>query len=73
MTKSSVYFMDLRATPKENLYGKLERLLEAAEFSKILSKKDLAAVKLHFGELGNTAYIRPVFLRKIVEIIKIVK
>lgn len=30
----------------------------------------MAAVKLHFGELGNTAYIRPVFLRKIVEIIK---
>jgi len=70
MTKSKVYFMDLRATPKENLYGKLERLLETAEFSKIFSKKDLAAVKLHFGELGNTAYIRPVFLRKIVEIIK---
>ncbi len=68
--KSTVYFMDLRTSPKENLFGKLERLLEKAGFSNIFEKRDLVAIKLHFGELGNTAYIRPVFLRKIVECIK---
>jgi hypothetical protein len=31
------------------------------------------AVKLHFGELGNTAYIRPNFLRKVVDDLKALK
>jgi len=68
--KSNVYFMDLRATPKENLLGKLGRLLDAAGLAETFKKRDLVAVKLHFGEAGNTAYIRPVYLRKIVEQIK---
>ncbi|MFW5855156.1 MAG: DUF362 domain-containing protein, partial [Thermodesulfobacteriota bacterium] len=67
---STVYLMDLRSTPKENLFGKLERLLDAAGIASVISKRDLVAVKLHFGEMGNTAYIRPVFLQKIVERIK---
>ncbi len=67
---STVYLMDLRSTPKENLFGKLERLLDAAGIESVISKRDLGGGKIHFGELGNTAYIRPVFLQKIVERIK---
>jgi len=70
MMKSNVYFIDLRATPKENLVSKLARLMDTAGLSDVVKKRDLVAVKLHFGELGNTAFIRPVFLRKIVETIK---
>jgi uncharacterized protein len=68
--KSDVYFIDLRATPKENFPAKLQRLMETAGISKVIKKRDLVAVKLHFGELGNTAFIRPVHIRKIVEIIR---
>ena len=68
--KSNVYFIDLRATAKENLVAKLARLLDTAGLSETISKRDLVAVKLHFGEKGNTAFIRPVFIRKIVESIK---
>jgi hypothetical protein len=68
--KSPVYFIDLRATHKENFPAKLKRLLETAGISEIIKKKDLVALKVHFGELGNTAYIRPVYLRKIVETVK---
>ncbi|MCP4352587.1 MAG: DUF362 domain-containing protein [Desulfobacterales bacterium] len=68
--KSTVYLMDLRTSPRENLYAKLGRLLDKAGISETIKKKDIAAVKLHFGELGNTAFIRPVFVRKIVETIK---
>lgn len=68
--QSDVYFIDLRATPKENFLSKLKRLMETAGISSVINKKDLVAVKLHFGELGNTAFIRPVYIRKIVEIIK---
>ncbi len=68
--KSKVYFIDLRATPKENLVGKVGRLIDTAGLSETVKKRDLVAVKLHFGELGNTAFIRPVFIRKIIERIK---
>lgn len=68
--KSTVYFIDLRATFKENFLGKLGRLLETTGLSETMKARDLVAVKLHFGELGNTTFIRPVFLRKIVETIK---
>jgi hypothetical protein len=67
---STVYFMDFRATPQENLYAKLDRLMETAGISKVFSKRDLVAVKLHFGEMGNTAFIRPIFLRRIVQAVK---
>lgn len=68
--ESTVYFMDLRATPKENLIHKLGRLMETAGISGSFKKRDLVAVKLHFGELGNAAFIRPIYLRKVVETIK---
>ncbi len=68
--KSTVYFIDLRATYQDNLLSKLGRLLDAAGLADVLNRRDLTAVKLHFGEPGNIAFIRPVFLRKIVEKIK---
>ena len=69
---SPVYFINLRATMKENLLDKLERLLTTAGIGTAVSKRDLVAVKLHFGELGNAAFIRPIYLRKVVETIKAV-
>ena len=68
--KSPVYFMDLRASYKDNLLKKLDRLMDSAGIQKIVKDRNLVAVKLHFGELGNTAYIRPVFIRQIVDRIK---
>ena len=67
---SPVYFINLRATMKENLLAKLERLLTTAGVAATVAKRDLVAVKLHFGELGNAAFIRPIYLRKIVETVK---
>ncbi len=68
--KSTVYFADLRAKWSENLLAKLNRLLDAVGLADKVNKGALVAVKLHFGEDGNTAYIRPVFIRKIVDSIK---
>ncbi len=68
--QSNVFMIDLKATPKENLLDKLGRLLETAGLGDIISQRDLTAVKIHFGELGNTAFIRPVFIRKVVDSIK---
>ena len=68
--KSPVYFADLRAKPSGNLVDKVEHLLDAVNLAERIKERALVAVKLHFGELGNTAYVRPVFLRKIVDTIK---
>ncbi|MCL5045951.1 MAG: DUF362 domain-containing protein, partial [Actinobacteria bacterium] len=42
-------------------------LYDRAGFSSLFKSKDLVAIKLHFGERGNTAYIRPQFLRRVVD------
>ena len=67
---SDVYFINLRASMKENLFKKIGKLLEAAHLSDVVDKRDLVALKLHFGEKGNTAFIRPIFIREIVRKIK---
>ncbi len=68
--KSPVYFADLRATPSKNLLSKVKDLLDAVGLADKIKQDALVAVKLHFGEAGNTAYIRPVFIRQIVDRIK---
>lgn len=68
--KSTVYFIDLKTTSKESLLDKLKRLIETAGISRIIKKRDLVAIKLHFGEWGNTAFIRPVFIGQIAETIR---
>jgi len=65
-----VYFTDLRTTPKRNLLNKIEDLLNRVKVDTKIKKNDIVAVKLHFGEFGNAAYLRPIFLRTIVNKIK---
>jgi len=67
---TQVYFADMRAGHRENLFSKLLRLVDAAGIDAVVSKGDLVAVKVHFGEKGGHAYIRPTFLRRIVDRIK---
>jgi uncharacterized Fe-S center protein len=64
---SKVFAMDLRASLKENLFAKLDRLLSAAGTDEVIKPRHLVAIKLHFGEKGNTAYIPPPFLRQLVD------
>ncbi|MCX5803567.1 MAG: DUF362 domain-containing protein [Proteobacteria bacterium] len=67
---SKVFYTDLRATPKRNLFNKIEDLLNRIKMNSRIKKDDLVAIKLHFGEQGNTAYLRPVFLGTIVKKVK---
>ncbi|TYO98932.1 hypothetical protein EDC39_10456 [Geothermobacter ehrlichii] len=67
---STVYFANIRAGYRENLFDKLERLLETAGCGERVSRGDLIAVKVHFGEKGGHAYIRPTFLRRIVDTVR---
>ena len=70
-TASRVWFADIRARGAgENKVSKIEALFKAAGFNKLVEKNDLTAVKLHFGEPGNDTFLSPVFVRKVVELLK---
>lgn len=64
---AEVYRHSMRANIKRNLLDKLDSLLENIGAGQDLEPGRLTALKLHFGEQGNTAYIRPVFIRRIVD------
>ncbi|WP_034629048.1 DUF362 domain-containing protein [Desulfotruncus alcoholivorax] len=64
---SEVFFADLRTNSKENLLDKLGRLCDRLQLKNIIAPKDLVALKIHFGETGNLAYVRPQFARLIVD------
>lgn len=67
---SRVFFTDLRATPTRSILDKVADLLKRLKIGTKIRKGDLTAVKLHFGEKGNTSYVRPVFLRVVVDQLK---
>lgn len=70
MEKSKVYFTDLRTKPGNNLLDKLGRLVKTAGIENIDFNNKFVAIKIHFGEPGNLAYIRPNYAAKIVKIVK---
>lgn len=65
-----VYFIDFRADIQKNFMSKLQNLLDIAGLSRVIKNRDLTAVKIHFGEVGNAAFIRPLYLRQIIADIK---
>jgi len=67
--KSAVFFSDLKVGSK-TLLNKLGALLDRTDLKKKIKERDLVAIKLHFGESGNTAFIRPIFLRRVVDWVK---
>ncbi|MDR0799463.1 MAG: DUF362 domain-containing protein [Dysgonamonadaceae bacterium] len=64
---SKVYFTDMRAKPGRNLLDKLELLVKKAGIEQIDFKDKFTAVKIHFGEPGNLAYIRANYAARLVK------
>jgi uncharacterized Fe-S center protein len=60
----------MRASHKENLFDKISKLLNLCGLSQLVHEGDLTAVKIHFGEKGNSAFIRPIFVRRVVDDLK---
>jgi uncharacterized Fe-S center protein len=69
---SKVYFADMRATPKRSFNDKLDDLIQALEPGVRIKRGGNTAIKIHFGERGNTAFIRPVLARRFVEAVRAV-
>ncbi|MCQ2182370.1 MAG: DUF362 domain-containing protein [Bacteroidales bacterium] len=65
-----VYFTNLRTAPGNHQLDKLERLVKAAGIETIDFKNKFTAIKVHVGEPGNMAYLRPNYAATIVRIVK---
>lgn len=67
---SKVYFADLRADYHENLQQKLTRLMKTAGMGDIDFQDKYVAIKLHFGEPGNLAFLRPNWAKTVADFVK---
>ncbi len=67
---SKVYFTDFRSTSSNNLLRKLQTLVTRAGLDTIDFERKIVAIKIHFGEPGNMAYLRPNYAAVIVKMLK---
>lgn len=70
MEKSKVYFTSFKTSFTENLMQKLARLVKTAGIENIDFQDHYAAIKIHFGEYGNLAFLRPNYAKVIADIVK---
>ena len=68
--KAKVFYTDLRARPGRNLLQKLRDLMLAAGIREMDLENKFVALKLHFGEEGNLAYLRPNYLKVVADLVK---
>ena len=70
METNKVYFTDFRCRLGDGQQQKLRRLLLRAGMDKIDFQDKFVAIKLHFGELGNLAYLRPNYAKTVADLVK---
>ncbi len=68
MSKSKVYFTDFHTRHfGESLPKKLKMLMKKAGIGSIEMEDKFVAIKMHFGELGNLAYLRPNYAKAVAD------
>ena len=70
MEKSKVYFTNFRTKGSEDLLKKLQRLIKTAGIGQIDFDGKFTAIKIHFGEPGNLAYLRPNYAKAVADVVK---
>lgn len=70
MEKAKVYFTDFRCPVGTSALEKLQRLCRAAHMGDIDFQGKFTAIKMHFGELGNLATIRPQYVKAVADLVK---
>ena len=70
MEASNVYYTDFRCPVGTSLPEKLRRLCIAAGIKDIDMDGKFVAIKMHFGELGNLAYLRPNYAKAVADLCK---
>lgn len=70
MEPAKVYFTSMHTTPMgANLPQKLQKLARAAGIGQIDFHRRFAAIKIHFGEPGNLAFLRPNYAKAVADLV----
>ncbi|MCL2148524.1 MAG: DUF362 domain-containing protein [Methanomassiliicoccaceae archaeon] len=67
MGTSKVYYTDMHTELQDSLIDKFGRLIDAAGIGEMGLDRKFVAIKTHFGELGNLAFLRPNYARAIAD------
>lgn len=67
--KSKVFFVSVNESSPDYLSQRFDTLLKGSDILGFIKTNDLVALKMHFGEVGNTGYVNPRFIKQIAEII----
>lgn len=67
---SEVFYTNLRSSPGRSLPKKMELLVKAAGIEKLPCRDKFTAIKIHFGELGNMAFLRHNYAAGMAEVLK---
>lgn len=70
MRESKVFYTDMHADSNANLLQKLEKLMNKSGFESIDFEGKYVAVKVHFGEPGNLAYLRANYAKVVCDYVK---
>ena len=70
MEKSKVYFTDFRTVLGVSLTEKLRKLIKRAGIESMDMDGKFVAIKMHFGELGNLAFLRPNYAKVVADVVK---
>ncbi len=70
MERSKVYFTDLHTELDDGLLVKFKRLIRTAGIESLDFEKKFTAVKIHFGEPGNLAFLRPNWSKVVCDLVK---
>lgn len=70
MEKSQVYYTSFKTSDHENLLQKLRRLMVTAGMKEIDFTDKYTAIKIHFGEYGNLAFLRPNYAKVMADLVK---
>ncbi len=70
MAASKVYFTDFRTVIGQPLTEKLKKLCRRAGIGEIGMDGRFVAIKMHFGELGNLAFLRPNYARAVADLVR---
>jgi len=68
--KPTVYYTDFRCSDDTNRLEKLRKLCLKAGIWNIDFDGKFVAIKMHFGELGNLAFLRPNYAKVVADLVK---
>ncbi len=67
---ASIFWTDMRTHGSVSMLTKLRHMLEKSQLATMDLENKFVAIKMHLGEPGNTAIIRPVYVRTLVDFIR---